>query len=133
MPLPVLRRPLWIAAAALAAAFAGADFAGASEASLKLPSFSEPIFFGGSASGAGILMWGLVVSALVMLIGLFQYVQLRNLPVHKSMLEISELIYATCQQYLVTQGRFIAVLWAFIAVVIAVYFGFLINDPDMTA
>src|SRR6516164_1452126 len=99
-------RGLWIAAAACAAVLAGAHPAFASEASLKLPSFSEPLFFGGASSGASILIWGLVVSALGMGFGLLQYVQLRNLPVHKSMLEISELIYATCQQYLVTQGRF---------------------------
>jgi K(+)-stimulated pyrophosphate-energized sodium pump len=132
MPLAILRRPLWIAAAALAAAFLGADLAAASEASLKLPSFHDPVFFDGSTSGAGILMWGLVVSALGMGFGLLQYTQLRNLPVHKSMLEISELIYATCQQYLITQGKFIVILWLFIGSVIALYFGYLVDDPDMT-
>ena len=55
-----------------------------------------------------------------------QYAQIRNLPVHKSMLEISELIYETCKTYLITQGKFIAILWAFIAVIIVVYFGFLL-------
>src|SRR5215831_6958564 len=126
-------RALWIAAAACAAVLLGADSAFASEASLKLPSFSEPLFFGGTTSGASILIWGIVVSALGMGFGLLQYMQLRNLPVHKSMLEISELIYATCQQYLVTQGRFIAILWVFIGAVIVLYFGFLVDDPDMTA
>jgi K(+)-stimulated pyrophosphate-energized sodium pump len=127
-------RCAWISAAiAIAAVLLGADNAFASEVSLKLPSFSEPLFFGGSSSGASILIWGLVVSALGMGFGLLQYMQLRNLPVHKSMLEISELIYATCQQYLITQGRFIAVLWVFIGSVIVLYFGFLIDDPDMTA
>jgi K(+)-stimulated pyrophosphate-energized sodium pump len=125
-------RPWFVAALALAAVLCGADLASASEASLKLPSFAEPVFFGGTQSGASILMWGLVVCALGMAFGLLQYMQLRNLPVHKSMLEISELIYATCQQYLVTQGRFIAVLWIFIGSVIVLYFGFLIDDPDMT-
>jgi len=125
-------RPLWIAVAACAAVLLGADSAFASEASLKLPSFAEPVFFGGTQSGASILMWGLVVSALGMGFGLLQYTQLRNLPVHKSMLEISELIYATCQQYLITQGKFIAILWVFIGAVIFLYFGFLIDDPDMT-
>ncbi len=128
----VARLP-WILCAAVAAVVLGADSALASEASLKLPSFSEPMFFGGSTSGASILMWGLVVSALGMGFGLVQYMQLRNLPVHKSMLEISELIYATCQQYLVTQGKFIAFLWVFIGAVIVLYFGFLIEDADITA
>jgi K(+)-stimulated pyrophosphate-energized sodium pump len=126
-------RSAWILALAAFAALVGAHAASASEASLKLPSFSEPLFFGGSTSGASILMWGIVVSALGMAFGVWQYMQLRNLPVHKSMLEISELIYATCQQYLVTQGRFIAILWVFIGSVIVLYFGFLVDDPDMTA
>ena len=126
-------RALWIAAAACAAVLLGADSAFASEASLKLPSFGEPLFFGASTSGASILVWGIVVSALGMGFGLLQYMQLRNLPVHKSMLEISELIYATCQQYLITQGRFIAILWVFIGSVIVLYFGFLVDDPDMNA
>ncbi|MEX2207980.1 MAG: sodium-translocating pyrophosphatase [Myxococcota bacterium] len=124
-------RTVWITAAALVALF-GADAALASEASLKLPSFAEPAFFGGTTSGASILMWGLLVCALGMGFGLFQYVQLKNLPVHKSMLEISELIYATCKQYLVTQGKFIAILWVFIGAVMVLYFGFLLQDPDMT-
>ena len=49
------------------------------------------------------------------------------------MLEISELIYATCQQYLITQGKFIVILWLFIGAVMVLYFGFLIDDADMTA
>jgi K(+)-stimulated pyrophosphate-energized sodium pump len=51
--------------------------------------------------------------------------RLKNLPVHRSMREISELIYETCKTYLVTQGRFILLLWAFIAVIILLYFGVL--------
>jgi K(+)-stimulated pyrophosphate-energized sodium pump len=127
------RRAQFLALAVFAVLLGGADVASASEASLRLPSFTDPVFFGGSTSGAGILMWGLVVCALGMGFGLFQYMQLRNLPVHKSMLEISELIYATCQQYLITQGKFILVLWAFIGAVIVLYFGYLIDDPEMTA
>src|SRR5208337_1992914 len=53
------------------------------------------------------------------------FVQLKNMPVHKSMREMSELIYETCKTYLVTQGKFIMLLWAFIAVIIALYFGWL--------
>ena len=92
MPSPLVRRPWILALAAFAAALCGVHPAAASEASLKLPSFSEPLFFAGSTSGASILIWGLVVSALGMGFGLLQYMRLRNLPVHKSMLEISELI-----------------------------------------
>jgi K(+)-stimulated pyrophosphate-energized sodium pump len=112
----------WIAAF-LAIAF-GADSAAASEASLKLPEFDP--------TSRNILMTGIGVSLLGMAFGLFQYMQLRNLPVHRSMLEISELIYATCKQYLITQGKFIGILWIFIGAVIVLYFGFLLQDPDMT-
>src|SRR6185369_2992116 len=55
-----------------------------------------------------------------------------NLPVHKSMLEISDLIYETCKQYLITQGKFILVLEIFIGAVIVLYFGFLVKDASMT-
>ncbi len=129
-----MAKPISICAGitALIAAILLADPAAASEASLKLPGFGEPMFFGGTTSGASILIWGLLVSALGMGFGLFQYLQLRNLPVHRAMLEISDLIYETCKQYLVTQGRFIALLWVFIGAVIVLYFGVLIDDPDMT-
>ena len=53
-----------------------------------------------------------------LLFGLTIYVQLKNLPVHRSMREISELIYETCKTYLITQGKFILLLWVFIAVII---------------
>jgi hypothetical protein len=53
------------------------------------------------------------------------YTHLKKLPVHKAMLEVSELIYETCKTYLVTQGKFILILEAFIAVIIALYFGLL--------
>jgi hypothetical protein len=58
------------------------------------------------------------VLELGMLFGMAIYMQLKNLPVHRSMREISELIYETCKTYLVTQGKFLMLLWAFIAVVI---------------
>ena len=64
-----------------------------------------------------------------MLFGLAIYMQLKNLPVHRSMREISELIYETCKTYLITQGKFILILWAFIAVVIVAYFGWLAPVP----
>ena len=51
--------------------------------------------------------------------------RLRNLPVHSSMREVSELIYETCKTYLVTQGKFLMLLEAFIAIIIVFYFGFL--------
>jgi K(+)-stimulated pyrophosphate-energized sodium pump len=62
--------------------------------------------------------------------GLVIYTHLRNLPVHRAMREISELIYETCKTYLITQGKFLLVLWLFIAVVIVLYFGVLSPVPD---
>ena len=80
-------------------------------------------------NGRTLLMGGLVVCALGLLFGLMTFTELKNMPVHASMLEVSELIYETCKTYLVTQGRFILMLWAFIAVIIAAYFGWLSPVP----
>ncbi len=98
------------------------------EASLKLPDLSSVDFLG--MSGHHILMIGLLFCVFGLLFGLVIYMQLKNLPVHRAMREISELIYETCKTYLVTQGKFILVLWAFIAVIIALYFGVLSPVPD---
>src|SRR5260370_12446847 len=70
-------------------------------------------------------MWGLAVCALGLLFRFVTYKQLRDLPVHRSMLEISELIYETCKTYLVTQGKFLLILEIFIGVIIVFYFGLL--------
>jgi K(+)-stimulated pyrophosphate-energized sodium pump len=94
------------------------------EASLKLPDMKSVSFLGGT-SGHKLLSFGLIFCGLGWLFGLIIYVQLKNLPVHRSMREISELIYETCKTYLVTQGKFILILEAFIAVVIILYFGLL--------
>ncbi|HYC55044.1 MAG TPA: sodium-translocating pyrophosphatase [Candidatus Binatia bacterium] len=105
----------------------------ASEADLVLPSFDQPLFFGGSVSGSTILGLGIIVSALGMVFGLMQYRALKNMPVHRSMLEISELIYETCKEYLITQGKFILILEVFIGAVIVLYFGVLTTNENMTA
>ena len=97
---------------------------GHSEADLILPDLSKVNFLGG-VNGHKLLLGGLVVSALGMAFGLMIYQQLKNMPVHKSMLEISELIYETCKTYLITQGKFILILEAFIAVIIVLYFALL--------
>ena len=91
------------------------------EANLVLPDLRQVSFLG--VSGQTLLVSGLFVCILGGLFGLVIYVQLKNLPVHRSMREISELIYETCKTYLITQGKFIAILWAFIAVIMVVYFG----------
>src|SRR6266404_5779581 len=76
-------------------------------------------------SGRTMLQWGLLVCLLGLAFGLVIYSQLKNLPVHQSMKDISELIYETCKTYLITQGKFLAILELFIAVIIVFYFGFL--------
>jgi K(+)-stimulated pyrophosphate-energized sodium pump len=93
------------------------------EASLTLPDLSSVEFLG--MSGSSLLMCGLAVCALGLVFGLVIYGQLKNLPVHKSMLEVSELIYETCKTYLITQGKFILLLEVFIGTIMVVYFGLL--------
>ncbi len=82
-------------------------------------------------SGRRLLLYGLAVCALGLLFGLAIYRQLKHLPVHRSMREISELIYETCKTYLVTQGKFLVVLWLFIGAIIAIYFGLLQHYATM--
>ncbi len=122
-PAAPVRHGLFAGAAALLLALLGAAPAAASEAELVLPDFRQVPFLG--VSGYDLLLWGLGVCVLGMLFGLVIYRQLKALPVHQSMRDISELIFETCKTYLVTQGKFILLLEAFIAVVIVVYFGWL--------
>src|SRR5258708_31680005 len=96
------------------------------EANLKLPDLGTVTFLGG-ITGSNLLMGGLVVSALGLIFGLIIFTRLRNMPVHDSMREVSELIYETCKTYLLTQGKFLCILEALIAVIIAFYFGFLLE------
>ena len=98
------------------------------EASLKLPDLSQVLFLG--IDGHRLLMIGILFCIFGLGFGLVIYTRLRNLPVHRAMREISELIYETCKTYLITQGKFLLVLWLFIAVVIVLYFGILAPVPD---
>ncbi|HEX6557843.1 MAG TPA: sodium-translocating pyrophosphatase [Longimicrobiales bacterium] len=93
------------------------------EASLILPNLSTQTFLG--MNGRSLLMIGLVVCVGGLLFGMAMFNQLKNMPVHRAMRDVSELIYATCKTYLGTQGKFLAILWAFIAVIMFVYFGVL--------
>ena len=99
------------------------------EAALKLPDLSQVSFFNGAIDGHKLLLIGILFCLFGLSFGMAIFVRLRNLPVHRSMREISELIYETCKTYLVTQGKFILLLWAFIAVIIAAYFGWLSPVP----
>src|ERR1039457_4336580 len=91
------------------------------EANLKLPDLSQVSFLG--IDGHKILMFGLIFCVFGLIFGLAIYNKLKNLPVHKSMRDISELIYETCKTYLITQGKFILVLELFIGAILVVYYG----------
>jgi K(+)-stimulated pyrophosphate-energized sodium pump len=103
------------------------EHAAGGEANLILPDLSTVQFFG--INGHALLMIGLLFCVGGLLFGLTIYVQLKNAPVHRTMLEVSELIYETCKTYLITQGKFIVLLWVFIAVIISLYFGWLAPVP----
>ncbi|MCM3905427.1 MAG: sodium-translocating pyrophosphatase [Pyrinomonadaceae bacterium] len=113
-----------LAFASLGASPTFAQSHGGGEANLILPSLSEVTFFGG-VNGHNLLLAGIVVCMLGLLFGLAMYMNLKKLPVHGAMREISELIYETCKTYLVTQGKFILILEIFIGIVIVLYFGVL--------
>ncbi len=96
------------------------------EASLVLPDLSV-VQIAGGISGRLLLVVGLVLCVLGLGFGVMVFTQLRRLPVHLSMREISELIYATCKAYLLKQGKFLLTLWVFIAAVIVVYYKALVG------
>ena len=101
---------------------------GGGEANLILPDIrNSPATFLG-VNGHTLLLGGLVVCALGLAFGLFIFMRLRSMQVHASMREVSELIYETCKTYLATQGKFLMLLEAFIAIIIVIYFGFLAPD-----
>src|ERR1039457_4675936 len=104
-----------------------AEEAGGGEAALKLPDLSSVSFLNNiyAINGHKLLLIGIVFCFFGLGFGMAIYMRLKNLPVHRAMREVSELIYETCKTYLVTQGKFLMLLWAFIAVVIALYFGVL--------
>jgi len=105
---------------------AGTQHRPGGEANLIIPDLNSGGEFLG-LPGRTLLMGGLVICVMGLLFGLVIYGQLKRMPVHESMLEISELIYETCKTYLITQGKFILVLEVFIGLVIALYFGFLVQ------
>ncbi len=98
----------------------------ASEADLKIPDLGVKfMLFGSEVAGTQILSAGILVALLGLLFGLYEFVQVQKLPAHKSMLEVSNLIYETCKTYLQTQGKFLVALWVLIGAAIIYYFGFL--------
>lgn len=128
LALPVL---LLLASPAMAGGAVGADAPvfqkPGGEANLVIPDLNSVQFMG--VGGATLLYSGFVVSLLGMVFGFAVYAQLKNLPVHKSMLEVSELIYTTCKAYLVQQGKFLMLLFAFIGAIVVVYFSMFVPTP----
>ena len=126
-----LRRALWTSAAAAALLLAGCSGGGApgahsgGEANLPLPDLSRVTFFG--LPGDTLLGFGLIVCALGLGFGVLTYSSLKKMPAHAAMREISELIYTTCKAYLKQQGKFLFLLWAFIATIIVVYYLLLVG------
>jgi K(+)-stimulated pyrophosphate-energized sodium pump len=128
MLLAVLASFLWFTTPTLAAGEGGHKPGG--EVNIILPDFTNTTVkaeFLGGMSGHNLLLAGLVVCALGLGFGMMIYISLKNLPVHRSMLEISELIYETCKAYLFRQGKFLMILWAFIAVAMVAYFKVLVD------
>jgi K(+)-stimulated pyrophosphate-energized sodium pump len=118
-----------LAVALMSAGVARAQESTGGEANLKLPDLSQVRFLN-SGSFAGIdghalLLWGILFCIFGLAFGMTIYMRLKNLPVHRAMREISELIYETCKTYLINQGKFLFLLWIFIAAVIVLYFGML--------
>ncbi|MGH9469127.1 MAG: sodium-translocating pyrophosphatase [Terriglobia bacterium] len=108
-----------------AGAFASAPAEGASEATLQLPDFTKVQFLG--VDGHRLLLFGILFCIFGLIFGLVIYSRLKGLPAHESMKEMSQLIWETCKTYLVAQGKFLFLLWVFIAIVILVYFGALLH------
>lgn len=100
---------------------ASAAFAG--EADINLPDLAQVTFMGGTLSGMTILNVGLFICLIGMAFGVMQYVQTKNLPAHKAMLDVSQTIWETCKTYLFQQGKFLIALWVLIAICMIYYFG----------
>jgi K(+)-stimulated pyrophosphate-energized sodium pump len=125
------KSPAWVVAvAALAAVLALPAGAIASELDLQIPVLDTTyMLFGNPVSGVALLLAGLGVCVLGMLFGVAMFNQVKAMPAHQSMLDVSNIIYQTCRAYLLQQGRLLTVLWVFIAACIVYYFSFLQHQP----
>jgi K(+)-stimulated pyrophosphate-energized sodium pump len=123
MPVPAQAQPAAQAPSAQAPERPGG------EANLVLPDLSQQTFQG--INGRTLLMGGLLVCVIGLAFGMVIFYRLKNMPVHRSMLEVSELIYETCKTYLITQGKFILILELFIGVIMVFYFGVLQHFSPM--
>ncbi len=87
----------------------------ASEADLKIPNLSE--------NQNHLLLFGFLICFLGMLFGYYQYQKVKKLGAHSSMLDVAKVIFETCKTYLIQQGKFLIILFLFIGLCIAFYFG----------
>lgn len=102
----------------------------ASEASLILPELtSQYTLFGVAIMGKQLMFYGVAICLLGMMFGLTEYLNVKKLPAHTSMLEVSHTIYETCKTYLLKQGKLLIVLELLIGSCIFVYFFFLQKLP----
>jgi len=113
---PVLFTPLMLLAAGLTPAWAG-------EADLIVPNLASVSFLG--VDGKTLLLYGIIICLFGLVFGVVQFISIMKMPVHKSMKDISELIYETCKTYLITQGKFLLVLEVLVGLVMIAYFGWL--------
>ncbi|MDD5492516.1 MAG: sodium-translocating pyrophosphatase, partial [bacterium] len=95
----------------------------AGEADLILPDLGSVDFLG--INGRSLLMGGMVICIFGFIFGFVQFLQVKNIKVHKCMSDVSELIYETCKTYLITQGKFIIILEILVGAIIGFYFGWL--------
>jgi K(+)-stimulated pyrophosphate-energized sodium pump len=93
----------------------------ASEANLKIPTLSQ--------EQNSLLLYGILVCVLGMIFGFYQFVKVKRMRAHQSMLDVANIIYETCKTYLIQQGKLLCILFAFIGICIAFYFGFLQETP----
>ena len=101
------------------------------EVNIQLPDLNQGDFLG--MTGHQILLSGLVVCVLGLLFGLWTYTAVKNLPVHKSMADVSAIIYETCKAYLIQQGKFLLILELFIGAVMVAYFSLTGLEPGRIA
>jgi K(+)-stimulated pyrophosphate-energized sodium pump len=115
--------------AILLAALLGGTRAFAGEADIQLPLLNQVDFFHGTVTSREILLFGLFVCAVGAAFGLWEYFRTRALPVHRSMSDVSHIIWETCKTYLLQQGKFLAVLWVLIGACMIFYFSILQAKP----
>jgi K(+)-stimulated pyrophosphate-energized sodium pump len=108
--------------AMIAVLLAGMPSAFAGDADINMPHLENVRFFGGGLSSHAVLYFGLAVCVVGALFGFFQYKQTCALPVHRSMAEVSNIIWETCKTYLLQQGKFLVGLWILIALCMIYYF-----------